>query len=186
MVIRATVAFTLQGVGLHPSTLVTDRLTLTPLVEADAETMVAVLNDERMYEFTGGEPPTLEQLRARYNRLAVGHPSDRSEQWFNWIVRLSDIGRAVGAVQATVAADGSAAEVAWEIGVQWQGHGIASEAAGAVVAWLDRNGVTEVRAFVHPEHQASARVAERIGLAPTDEVVDGEIVWRRPTPPLPP
>ncbi len=164
---------------MRPPTLITERLTLTPLVEADAETMVAVLNDKRMYEFTGGRPPTLEELRRRYEQLAVGHSRDRTEQWFNWLGRLTDIGRAVGAVQATVAADHTTAEVAWEIGVQWQGHGIASEAATAVVDWLTENGVRDLRAAIHPSHQASARVAERLGMAPTDELVDGEVVWRR-------
>lgn len=166
--------------GFPPPTLITERLTLTPLVEADAETMVAVLNDARMYEFTGGRPPTLDELRRRYQRLAVGHSRDRTEQWFNWIVRLTDIGRAVGAVQATVEAGRAWAEVAWEIGVQWQGHGIASEAAAAVVDWLEGHGVREMRATIHPAHQASATVAERLGMVPTDEVVDGEVVWRRP------
>ncbi len=32
-------------------------------------------------------------------------------------------------------------------------------------------------ADVHPEHTASQRVAQAIGLAPTDEVVDGEVRW---------
>lgn len=170
----------------RPATLVTERLTLTPLVEADAETMVAVLKDARMYEFTGGQPPTLERLRSRYQQLAVGHSRDRSEHWFNWIVRLTDIGRAVGAVQATVAADGAAAEVAWEVGVQWQGHGIASEAAAAVVEWLEAGGVTEIRACIHPDHGASAAVAAKLGLAPTGEVADDEVVWRRRRPPATP
>ena len=40
---------------LAPSTIVTSRLTLTPLVEEDAEAMVEVLGDVRMYEFTGGQ-----------------------------------------------------------------------------------------------------------------------------------
>ena len=32
-------------------------------------------------------------------------------------------------------------------------------------------------ADVHPEHTASQRVAQAIGLTPTDEVVDGEDRW---------
>jgi hypothetical protein len=30
---------------------------------------------------------------------------------------------------------------------------------------------------MHPEHQASMRVAEHLGLAPTEVVVDGEVRW---------
>ena len=71
-------------------------------------------------------------------------------------------------MQATVAADGSSADVAWEIGVAAQGKGMASEAATAVVGWLIDNGVRDIRALIHPEHTASAVVAvagraQRIG-----------------------
>ncbi len=141
--------------------------------------MVDVLGDVRMYEFTGGRPLTREELRSRYRQLAVGHSADDSEWWFNWIVRTTDGGEPVGVMQATVAADGSWADVAWEIGVPWQGRGIASEAAIAIVDWLIGSDIPVVRAFVHPDHAASAAVAARAGLEPTSEVVDGEIMWRR-------
>ena len=49
--------------------------------------MVGVLGDQRLYAFTGGQPPTLDELRARYRRLAVGRSADGSEEWHNWIVR---------------------------------------------------------------------------------------------------
>jgi RimJ/RimL family protein N-acetyltransferase len=161
------------------STIVTSRLTLTPLVEEDADTMVEVLVDERLYEFTGGRPLTLSELRLRYQRLAVGHSSAHTEMWLNWIVRMTVDERPVGAMQATIAADGSSADVAWEVGVPWQGRGIASEAATAVVEWLLDHNVPLIRALIHPEHGASARVAARAGLEPTTEIVEGEVVWHR-------
>ena len=113
--------------ALSPSTIVTARLTLDPLAAADADAMFAVLDDERMHEFTGGSPLTLEELQSRYERLAVGQSADASELWFNWIVRTAVDATPVGVMQATVAADGSSADVAWEVGVPWQGRGIASE-----------------------------------------------------------
>jgi len=162
---------------LPAETLRTGRLVLSPLAVEDADEMIVVLGDERMHEFTGGAPPTLEQLHERYRFLAAGRSADGSEQWLNWIVRLD--GAAVGTVQATVMADGAAAEVAWEVGVPWQGRGIASEAAAAMVDWLLAHGVWSIAAHVHPQHEASAAVAARAGLAATAEVVDGETVWRR-------
>jgi RimJ/RimL family protein N-acetyltransferase len=162
--------------------LVTERLVLTSLTEQDADVMVDVLGDEQMHTFTGGTPLSLDQLRSRYRRLAVGTSSDESETWFNWIVRL-DGGQAVGVIQATVTAGGTRADVAWEIGVAWQGHGYASEAAAAVVCWLVESGIRDVTAFIHPEHLASARVAAKAGLTPTTDVVEGEVTWRlRPAP----
>ena len=130
-------------------------------------------------EFTGGRPRTLDELRSRYRRLAVSHATEDSELWFNWVVRLSGANRSVGVMQATVAADGSTADVAWEIGVPFQGEGFASESAAAVVQWLIDQGVPVVRAFVHPDHVASERVATHAGLQPTLDRVDGEVVWSR-------
>ncbi|MGI9052105.1 MAG: GNAT family N-acetyltransferase [Ilumatobacteraceae bacterium] len=164
---------------LRAVALETARLVLTPLVATDAEVMVDVLGDEQMHEFTGGHPLSLEELRSRYRRLEVGRSPDGDEAWMNWVVRLGDDLRPVGVMQATVAADRSSADVAWEIGVTLQGNGFASEAASAVVDWLIARGVAEVRACIHPEHVASTTVASRAGLSPTDEWVDGEVVWRR-------
>jgi RimJ/RimL family protein N-acetyltransferase len=132
-----------------------------------------------MYPFTGDPNPTLEDVRARYRRLAVGRSDDGRREWRNWIVRRRDDGQPVGAVQATIDEGGLHALVAWDIGVAWQGRGYATEAAQAVVAWLDERGIAIVEACVHPAHIASARVATRAGFLVTDEIVDGERVWRR-------
>jgi hypothetical protein len=91
--------------GPEADRIVTARLKLVPLAVGDAEEMVGVLGDERLYAFTGGRPPTLAELRARYAQLVVGRSPDGTEQWRNWIVRLRD-GRAVGTVQATITAGG--------------------------------------------------------------------------------
>lgn len=167
---------------LSASTINTARLVLTPLVAGDAEVMVDVLAHDRMHEFTGGHPLTLDQLRSRYEKLESGRSPLGDEAWMNWIVRLVDDLRPVGVMQATVASDRSSADVAWEVGVASQGQGVASEAATAVVDWLIEQGVPNIRALIHPEHAASAVVAARAGLSASDEHVDGEVVWRRTGP----
>lgn len=159
--------------------MITARLTLDPLKVADATEMVAVLGDERLYEFIGGEPPTLAELRERYLRRAVGSSPDGTEEWHNWLVRTRAGGRAVGFVQATIVDQGERADIAWVIGVPWQGEGFASEAAQAMVGWLEAVGVTTITAHVHVDHRASSIVASRAGLSLTDEVEDGEQIWRR-------
>ncbi len=156
-----------------------ERLHLEPLTAHHADEMVAVLDDPQLHVFIGGRPATLEELRARYERLVVGHSSDGRERWLNWVIRRRDDGRAVGTVQATVAKYDRTltAEVAWVIGTGQQGQGFAREAARSMVAWLRENGVTTIVAHVHPQHEASKAVARTLGLAPTDSVVDGEIRW---------
>jgi RimJ/RimL family protein N-acetyltransferase len=153
----------------------TARLTLVPLRVEDADELAAVLADERLHAFIGGRPATVGELRERYARLVSGSGGP-DERWLNWVVRLRHGGEAVGTVQATVTP--TRAAVAWVVGVAWQGRGYASEAAGALVAWLAEQGATEIVANVHPEHGASERVAERAGLLPTDATADGERVWR--------
>ena len=110
--------------------------------------------------------------------LPTSAAPDGSEAWLNWIVRTGTPPVAVGVVQATVSGDGRVGEVAWEIGVDHQGRGYASEAAAALVGWLAGAGVGAIEACIHPDHAASAAVAARAGLAPTDEIVDGERRWR--------
>jgi RimJ/RimL family protein N-acetyltransferase len=146
-----------------------------PLRVEDADAMASVLGDERLHEFTGGRPATPEELRDRYARLVAGSP-DPEEEWLNWIVCRRADSRPVGTVQATVRGRG-AAHVAWVIGVEWQNQGFASEAARALVEWLREQGIEEVVAHVHPDHRASAAVAARAGLRPTEDEVDGERVW---------
>ena len=89
----------------------------------------------------------------------------------------TEIGRAVGFVQATVT--GESSDVAWVIGVEWQGQGFAAEAASAMCEWLATQGVERFTAHIHPGHAASQRVAAFLGMHPTAEVDgDGEVVWK--------
>ena len=159
--------------------LSTTRLLLDPLRPDHADEMVEVLVDPRLYAFTGGTPPDREALRARYERQVIGHSVDGSETWRNWIIRWRASDAPVGFVQATITDETRSADIAWLVGVSWQGQGIAVEAATAMVGWLERTGVGAITAHVHPDHAASAAVASRLGLVPTDEMHDGERVWRR-------
>lgn len=155
--------------------IATARLSLTPLEAADASAMVGVLADRDLYAFTGGEPPSLEQLEVRYRNQVAGS-ANPGEIWHNWIIRLNDSGTPVGFVQATVTDGG--ADIAWVVGVDWQHRGFAREASAAMCRWLHNRGVRRVTAHIHPDHDTSARVAAACGLQLTDNVDDdGEQVW---------
>nr|WP_258545469.1 GNAT family N-acetyltransferase [Micromonospora provocatoris] len=111
--------------------------------------------------------------------------ADPAESWCNWVIHLRDDGRLAGFVQATVTAPhgtvadtatagaravghrhldeaapavaGPVAEIAWVVGTQWQGRGIAVEAARGMAVWLGRRGVRTLMAHIHPDHRASPR-----------------------------
>lgn len=155
--------------------LSTARLTLTPLDAADAAEMVGVLSDPALYTFTGGMPPTLGQLEELYRRQSAGSPWD-GEIWHNWILRLD--GTAIGYVQATVKDDN--ADLAWVVGIPWQGSGYATEASAAVRDWLAERVAARFSAHIHPDHSASQAIATRLGLQPTGQLDDeGEMIWKK-------
>jgi RimJ/RimL family protein N-acetyltransferase len=152
----------------------TERLVLTPLRVSDAGDMVEVLAEESLYRFTGGGPLSMPELRARYRAQVAGPPSGE-QVWHNWIIRLDQT--AVGFVQATVT-PATSADVAWVVGVEWQGRGIATEAARAMCRWLLGCGAGRLLAHIHPDHAASARVAIALGFQSTGNLdADGEMVW---------
>jgi RimJ/RimL family protein N-acetyltransferase len=156
----------------------TERLLLEPVRADHAVEMAPVLDDQRLHDFIGGRPATLEELRARYIQLVAGHSADGSQGWLNWVVRHRRSGVAVGTVQATLRSNGGVmAEVAWVIAAAHQGQGYAKEASAAMTRWLCDRGVDALIAHVHPTHEASIRVARYLGLTPTDMVEDGEVRW---------
>ncbi len=160
--------------------IVTERLALEPLRVDHADEMAVALSDATLYTYTGGGPAGAEQLAGRYARQINGCSPDGAQGWCNWVLRPRSGGDAVGYVQATVGAqDGrKVAEIAWLLAVGAQGRGLATEAVGAMVAWLREHGIDDVVAHVHPDHGASAGVAERAGLRATDVLVDGEVRWQ--------
>lgn len=128
-------------------------LGLRPLRVDDAAEMAEVLADPSLYEFTGGEPPSVAALERRYAVQTRGRSADGSEQWVNEIVEVD--GRAVGYVQATIPADG-ATEIAWVIGAPFQDRGYARQAARLLIEQLADRGVTEVVAHPPRPHRLPA------------------------------
>ncbi|WP_146071706.1 GNAT family N-acetyltransferase [Cryobacterium sp. Y50] len=66
--------------------IISVRLLLEPLSVEHVPAMIEVLADPSLYEYTGGEIPSLTVLEKRYAAQAVGHSDDGSQWWLNWIV----------------------------------------------------------------------------------------------------
>jgi RimJ/RimL family protein N-acetyltransferase len=159
----------------------TERLRLEPLSSGHVEMLFPVLDDPSLHLFIGGKPRTRDELGDWIDFVADDRPLDDGERWLNWVVRRRDDDEVVGTVQATVAHD--EASIAWVIGTGFQGMGYAKEAAAGMGSWLlEHAGVLRLRAAIHPGHLASQAVARSLDLEPTEEVDDGEIVWRTPAP----
>jgi RimJ/RimL family protein N-acetyltransferase len=149
---------------------------LEPLRVEHAGEMAGVLADAELYRYTGGEPPSADELRTRYAAQVRGRSG--AQWWLNWVIRARGseaAGEPAGYVQATV--EGGIAELAWVVGVAHQGRGLARESVGLVAAWLRGQGVVRLIAHVHPDHAASEALARGVGMAPTSVVEDGERLW---------
>lgn len=162
-----------------PQTLETERFFLEPLTVEHAHPMVKVLADRGLYEFTGDEPPTYRELLRRYTAQCAGQSKDGSQWWLNWVIRSKSTGGLAGFVQATVEGEdlNLSADIAWVVATEFQGKGVATEAAREMMNWLREHNIYSFLAFVHPEHQASMAVAKKLGLSPTTTVEDGEVRW---------
>lgn len=161
-----------------PGSIATPRLRLEPMAPADIDELFPVLDDPSLHTFIGGAPKTRDELEEWIRFVVGGRSQDGDERWCNWVVRRRADGRAIGTAQATIL--GGEATLAWVIGSDFQGHGFAKEAATAVAGWIQAQGVARLRAAIHPEHAASGGVARSIGLEPTEDRDDGEVVWRSP------
>ncbi len=163
----------------EPTAIVTERLRLFPLRAEDAGDLAVVLDDARLHELTGGRPATRSELRDHYARLAAGS-SKPDEAWLTWVVRGCVDAQPIGTVQAALTARAGRwiARISLVVGVAWQRHGYASEAASAVVDWLWRHGANDVVAHVDTRDRAAEIVAARAGLEPTDDRIGNEQVWR--------
>ena len=86
-------------------------------------------------------------------------------RWAVESVTDGEIGPVVGAVALLpLPPDGEDAEIAWQTGPAFQGHGYATEAADTLIRWAFSVGLPEVFAVSRPGNKAGARVAERLGM----------------------
>jgi RimJ/RimL family protein N-acetyltransferase len=160
-------------------------LMLEPQTAMHAEEMFAVLSDPAIYEFENQPPSSAEWLRARFEKLESRRSADGTEQWLNWVIRISGSGL-IGYVQATVRRDGNAA-IAYEMSSAHWGRGLARRATEAMLGELaEHYRVTTFFAVAKLENFRSIRLLERLGflnanseLCAMHQVEPGEILMVR-------
>jgi [ribosomal protein S5]-alanine N-acetyltransferase len=139
-------------------------LTLLPQTRDHAEEMFAVLGDPAIYTYENEPPPSLEWLRARFEKLESRQSADGAQQWLNWVIRLAGNGL-IGYVQATVHRDGSAA-IAYEMESAHWGRGLGRRATEAMLRELiDHYHVTAIFAVAKAGNFRSLGLLSRLGFA---------------------
>jgi RimJ/RimL family protein N-acetyltransferase len=100
--------------------------------------------------------------------------ADPAAPWWARLIVLRETGEAAGSIGFSGLPDDSGTvTMGYSLYPAFQGKGIASEAARALVAWaLAQPGVRGVRATIRPGHIASERVAAAAGLRRTGRIED--------------
>ena len=150
----------------------TSRLELRPLAETDAAALGAMNADPAVMRFLGG-PQTRAASDASIGRSAAAWTD---HGFGRWAVTRRDDGAFLGWVTLDMAdhpAIAGEVEIGWRLVRTAWGDGVASEAAGAVLAWAFAvAGLSDVVALADAANRPSCRVAEKIGLRRTGIVAE--------------
>jgi RimJ/RimL family protein N-acetyltransferase len=142
-----------------PLPIETERFTIRPLREGDAEAVHEIWSDAEVMRYIPSAPSaTLDESRERLARHMTRSPG-------LWAVTERETDELV-AVCGLVAVEGTGPEieVAYHVMRRHWGQGVATEAASACVEAGLAAGLPQVVAFVVPENLASVRVLEKAGL----------------------
>jgi RimJ/RimL family protein N-acetyltransferase len=137
-------------------------LLLRPSVPADAEAIREVYSEPDIRRWMGwdDQPPDDAQARANIARAA------RAWEDGTWAVfRIVDAAtdKVVGGVNLQLA-DHRIGEISYFLRASARGSGLATRAVRLVAGWaFDELGLERIELRVHPENEASRRVAERAG-----------------------
>lgn len=147
--------------------LETSRLVLRGHTLDDVEASAAMWAEPDVVRFISGTPSTREESWSRFLRNA-GH-----WQWLGfgyWVLECKETGAFLG--EAGMAnyqrqmepSLGARPEAGWVLTPAARGQGLATEAMICITAWADRHlDCSATVCILDPDHQASRRVAEKVG-----------------------
>lgn len=151
------------------TTLVTERLTLTPVAVSDLEDLVTLWADPAFATAIFPAPLNSEDVWFRLLR-DIGHWEALG--YGNWAIRETATGAYVGSVGVldfhrilTPAFD--APELGWGVAPRFQGRGFAFEALSAALAWCDDAlNAPRTVCMISPDNAPSHALAKRAGYVP--------------------
>jgi RimJ/RimL family protein N-acetyltransferase len=147
-------------------TLETARLVLRPLGRGDLADLVALDRDPEVMRYVGSpagvKSPAETEQRAR-TRIEESERGDHEPLGF-WRVERRDDGIFLGVAALLRMPEDGDVEVAYRLVRAAWGRGIATEAAGALIAHgLRTLGLPRLVAVTYPENRASQRVLDKLG-----------------------
>jgi RimJ/RimL family protein N-acetyltransferase len=147
------------------TSLETLRLRLEPFDETHFAGLLALNSDPLVMQFLGdGSPATamevqasIDSAKARWDRFGFS--------WWSFIRK--DSGEIIGAgcIQHIENEPAHPVEIGWRLTRDHWGHGYATEAARAMLAFaFDELGIASIHATTHPSNERSINVMKRLGM----------------------
>lgn len=156
------------------TTLITERLTLSPVQLSDYEELVALWGDPAFA--TAIFPAALSSEDVWFRLLRdIGHWEALGRG--NWAIRETATGAYVGSVgvldyRRIMEPAFDAPELGWGVAPRFQGKGMAFEAVSAALAWCDEAlNAPRTVCMISPGNAPSHALARRAGYAPYAETV---------------
>jgi ribosomal-protein-alanine N-acetyltransferase len=143
--------------------LETERLSIRPMVLADADDLHALHADPTTWDYISSRPSeTLDETMARVARQV----EEQDQLGFSmWAVVERASGKVVGDCGLQMLEGNPEMEIGWHVARAWRGRGIATEAARAcLAAGFDQLGLDRIVAVAWPTNGASLRVMEKLGM----------------------
>jgi len=166
--------------ALTTPTLQTDRLRLRPVEDTDADDLYALMSDAHVLRYWDSSPWTDPERATAF--VARSRRMAEDEDGVRVVVTRADDDTFLGWVTFTSwDPDFRSAEIGYVLAEAAWGHGYATEAAGAVLAWAyDALPLNRVQSEADTRNPASARVLEKLGFQlegtkREDCVVDGVV-----------
>jgi RimJ/RimL family protein N-acetyltransferase len=161
-----------------PSELVleTERLTLRPLIEQDVEAMTIYRGDPEVCRYLPFTPQTADDIRQRMGHMFGSTSLEGERGGIPVGLFRRDDGALLGdLVLFHLDRTNGNVEIGWVIRPDVSGRGYATEAVRALIdAAFRRLGVRRVVARIDAENDASARLAERVGMRLEARLVENE------------
>jgi RimJ/RimL family protein N-acetyltransferase len=141
------------------------RLVLRRFADADLASFLAYLNDPLVARYQSWESYTEQQARDLIDEQKAREPGVPG-QWFTFAAELKETKALAGHVALSVKeADPRQAEIGFTFAREYQGRGLAREAAERVLDYaFDVLGMHRVVAVADCENERSAALLERLGM----------------------
>jgi ribosomal-protein-alanine N-acetyltransferase len=148
------------------SALETRRLRLRPFEPHDHAAHAAIYADPEVTRFLPGGPFLGEVAAVRSARSLSHFASHRAQHgWGVWAVVDKATGAVIGQCGLNVLPDGSDVELLYALARASWGQGLATEAGRAALDHgFESLGLPRIVAVTRPEHRASQRVMEHLGM----------------------